>query len=386
MYVNIFQFLSTLTGSGEVERIAYNIGHVNSGALGNGLEFYPSDNQCGGNAFSVWRFVSSSARPYDYYMIFQHAGGSATGTNFGNTSASYGTYDTAFHGATSRGVLAWQIACSYDPVTFVATNPWNGTTNNDGTDSKGTPTWVTGSPGDTLAVLPQHNDNRTNKDHYGMWYFRGNTATPYGGAMDLMLETGTNNDGFYMNYLRKFSGTYTDTNNSFPDFSGYIGTYLPRSELTGTVVPLIGFGSTPNAAVNLFVEGSPSYMRSGSVGIWLSSSAQALFNLPLTRNTEIFTPTRNTRILNTFLRNAIEKSPIPLVASGANVGLNVGYVGNLSNNIALSYKPSGGNEFGSQPNVSFFSAGSGATIWFSRSSSIEDIYQHPHSISGSVTY
>jgi hypothetical protein len=338
-YVNIFRFLSTLTGSGEVTRIAYNIGHVNSGALGNGLGFYGESNQSGGNAWSVWRFNSGSNRPYDYYTLFQHAGGNIT-NGFGNTSASYGFVDTInTYPNTYRGFLGYQLVTSINPSTGLSSNPWNGTTNNDGTDSKGTPTWITGSGGDDLYVIPAHNNARTNKDCSAAVYYRGNVGTAYRYAMNIWSWNNTLCDGLAFSFFR----TDSVSNNQYVQVTGidhleyftYIGCYEPRDSLTGSVkAPLVGAGGD-NTANRVFQNNNALLMKSGSCGIALSSSNVGnLYAGPREGILSINSSNSPTAIECSFLEKK-EAYPIWLIVSGATGGAagtgSVGLVGQITN-------------------------------------------------------
>lgn len=389
MYVNVFQFLSSLTGSGEVERIAYYTGHVDSGSLGTGTDFYPSENQAGGNAFSVWRFASSSARPYDYYVLFQYAGSNTIPTTcFGNISGAYATYDKTYWTSGIRGGLGWQIAASYDTSTLIASNPWNGTTNNDGTDVKGYPTWQTGSIGEQLAVLPAFNNTLENKDGCGMFYVKGAGATAYQGSFDIGCITDTDNDGIWFLYTWTGYGNggppVTPYNDQIP-FAFYLGTYFPRSELTGTVLPLIGFGG--NASVtSLFTEGSNTKTRSGSAGVWLSSSAYNMFQNPSAGTITCFTPDRSPWTQNTFMSNAVEKNTIPVVATSSINGNDFGFIGKVSKFIGISTQPAN-TISGMQEGILATNTGASTRcIWFPRSSSAGDFYNRATSMSGSATY
>lgn len=347
-YVNIFRFLSTLTGSGEVSRIAYNIGHVNSGALGNGLDFWGTPNQCGGNAWSVWRFNSGSNRAFDFYVLFQHAGGNQTAA-LGNTSASYGFIPVAdaTYPNTYRGMFAYQVVASVNPTTGIASNPWNGTTNNNGADAKGTPTWVTGSVGHDLYVVPANNRERTNKDALAAIYYRGNVATVYRYAFNIHCWTNTNCDGMFFSLYRidqSTSAGYALGGLEYLKDACYIGTYLPRDILTGSVkAPIVGVGGDSTHSRPFQKNTSAALIRSGACGVALSgSNTFTLYSTPIDG---IFSITSNGNpfaINNSFL-NTRETYPIYLVVSGttggtANTG-SIGMVGTLSTNVRMGTSP-----------------------------------------------
>jgi len=345
-YVNIFRFLSTLTGSGEVSRIAYNIGHVNSGALGNGLGFWGEANQCGGNAWSVWRFNSGSNRTFDFYILFQHAGGQFTAT-LGNTSASYGFIPVAdsTYPNTYRGMLAYQIAASVDPTTGISSNPWNGTTNNNGTDAKGTPTWVTGSVGHDLFVVPANNNERPNKDSLAAIYYRGNIATAYRYVMNIHSWNDTDLDGMFFSFFREdqFSNNqYSAGGLDYLEHACYIGTYKRRDSLTGSVkAPIVGVGGDSIHSRPLQSNSNPILIRSGAAGIALSSSNVAtLYAFPLEGIGGIISIANPMGIDPSFL-NKKETHEIFLVATGSTGGSagtgSVGMVGSLGNNVRIAW-------------------------------------------------
>lgn len=345
-YVNIFRFLSTLTGSGEVSRIAYNIGHVNSGALGNGLGFWGEANQCGGNAWSVWRFNSGSNRTFDFYILFQHAGGNSSAT-LGNTSASYGFIPTAdsTYSSTYRGMLAYQIAASVHPTTGISSNPWNGTTNNDGTDAKGTPTWVTGSVGHDLFVVPAHNNARPNKDSLAAIFYRSNSSSGFRYVMNIHSWNDTDLDGMFFSFFKDMqlsNNQYSAVGQDYLEHACYIGTYKRRDALTGSVkAPIVGAGGESPYNRPFQNSSNATLIRSGAAGIALSSSnVETLYAFPLGGIAGITSIINPMGIDPSFL-NKKETHEIFLVATGSTGGSagtgSIGMVGSLGDNVRIAW-------------------------------------------------
>lgn len=147
-YVTLFNFLTgSQAQSLGIQRIAYNTG---SAAGGTGIDYVGTANQTGKNAWSVWCWTSAS-NPF-YLMLQTTFGAVAFGTSPGNPGVA--------NAATDTGVIAAAFAIMGSGITG-SSGPWNGTTNNNGGDTKGAIVWKTGSTGnienDKLYVFPRSN-------------------------------------------------------------------------------------------------------------------------------------------------------------------------------------------------------------------------------------
>ena len=138
VFTNLYQFMQRMVTATYATLIASQYG---SG--GTGFDFHDGGNPSGENAWAVFRMNTSTERPGGgselgaYYVLIQWADTAAFGTAPGDPGK--------LGGSTVDGV---GVAVAYLED---GTSPWNGTTNADGTDSKGTPVWVPG--GSTLHVM-----------------------------------------------------------------------------------------------------------------------------------------------------------------------------------------------------------------------------------------
>lgn len=140
LFTTIWRFFNgPMLSSSYVELVA-----LNYGAAGTGTE-YPDENApFGQNAFFVWRLPSgSSSRPVDVYVMCQWADATSFGSSPGNPGRlSNGTGD---------GV---GICVAYRDD---GGNPWAGSTNGDGSDTKGDPVWTAGDS--VLRIFPRSNED-----------------------------------------------------------------------------------------------------------------------------------------------------------------------------------------------------------------------------------
>lgn len=126
------------------------------------------------NAWFVVRMNATALRPYDTWHLFQwggNGGGSSTGQweptswTFGESPGSpaliCGGNFSSFGGACIAHSCAVGIGGSTGGSTLSNTNgygsPWNGTTNNNGADTKGSTVWTTPSGGTSFLVYPRSN-------------------------------------------------------------------------------------------------------------------------------------------------------------------------------------------------------------------------------------
>lgn len=148
-YVSLTKFMTSSFGAlNGIQRIAYSTGSAplskgGEGYWDEGLSAYP-------NAWSCYKFLSASV---PFYLLVQFTWNNSFGTLPGNPGAIDGT-------STANGV-GIAIAMRAD-----GGNPWNGTSSNNGTDTKGTPVWTAGAS--SLLCWPRSNStggtNTTNKE------------------------------------------------------------------------------------------------------------------------------------------------------------------------------------------------------------------------------
>lgn len=180
LFKNVTDTLNLLTASNTVTRIAFNTGS-NAGG-GNGQGFHNEFNHWGRNGWACYRFNSTETRTWDWYLLLQFTSQSG---NFGDAPGNPGLANgVAEPQNTNEGTMAVAAAAMVNSAGS-SVNPWNGTTNNDGNDSKGDPVWATGSAGDRLFVLP-----RSNSDDGNFAASRENMARTFN-------STGTTNDMYY---------------------------------------------------------------------------------------------------------------------------------------------------------------------------------------------
>lgn len=159
-FKNLYDFFEQMVTANYATRIA-----LQYGASGTGTDYHDGANPFGENAFAVYRMDGSTSGntasdrdgvtlpDFDYYIFFQWADAATFGTSPGNP----GRID----GATGDG-LGVAMAVRAD-----GGDPWNGTTNNNGTDTKGATVWTAGAS--TLYVTPLSNgpfgSHLTNKEN-----------------------------------------------------------------------------------------------------------------------------------------------------------------------------------------------------------------------------
>lgn len=254
LYVTCYNVLLAAQTAGHVTRIAYGTGSAVSGALGTGVDYWDTGNASGGNSFSVWRFNSSSYRPYEFYLFLGYA--ATEGTIGAEPSQSLRGNTTS----TLYSPLIFQIATSFNPNTGVTTNPWNGTTNNNGTDTFNTLTstmWSSASAGNILHVYPMSNSDSAftgSRNLVGLLASGPSSTNPM--RFNFYVAAGTQGDGILMVY-KIASNTYWSWN--------FATTYSPRVEISSSIkVPLVYCSND---------ESSNDFSTSISTITWLSGSS-----------------------------------------------------------------------------------------------------------------
>jgi hypothetical protein len=199
-FVNLYDFMQRHVTVGNATLHASNYGNGASG-----FDYHDGANPVGENAWAVFKFLASasSVRTTDFYVLIQWADGSSFGSAPGNPGS--------IENATSDGL---GIVMAYREDNG---DPWNGTTNANGADTKGTPVWT----GTGLHVLTKYNETgarSTNKeDLTRLWDVAGISARVHmcGDA-----------DGMWFAHDVGASDVISTLT--------YVGVYTPRSDL---VVP-----------------------------------------------------------------------------------------------------------------------------------------------------
>lgn len=133
-FVNVYNLLTSPDAvSMGVQKIATNFGQD-----GTGMGFWDSPTPSKDFAFACFCFTSGST---PWYLLIQYSGD----TSIQNSPNGF----AKFSGNSQQGI-GYAFAIRGD-----GGNPWNGTTRNDGTDTKGDPVWISGSS--TVALFPRSN-------------------------------------------------------------------------------------------------------------------------------------------------------------------------------------------------------------------------------------
>ena len=165
-----------------------------TGADGNGTGYWDAvSNSFGEGAFAVFTWGTTASRTWTYDMLIQLN----TGTNPANANPML-----VFGGSPSTGT--GYVAVSVAVGVGGDLDPWNGTTADDGTDSKSSPVWdVPGGGGTSVIVLPASNatdgTDGTNRENMGGISFTGGTVDTVSIIADddvlvMMKDTSSDND------------------------------------------------------------------------------------------------------------------------------------------------------------------------------------------------
>jgi hypothetical protein len=158
IFKNFFDFMSHLTASNVATLVAWNSGSSVASASFNQRGFWDQNNPYGVAANAVWRFPTSSTRPFEWYLYTQIVSGSAaTQFSFVNPITGYGSSTTNLaNNSSTRAIIIQAAVCSSGTSFF---NPWNGSGVADGASNAGNPRWVPGGTNRTMYILPRSNDN-----------------------------------------------------------------------------------------------------------------------------------------------------------------------------------------------------------------------------------
>jgi len=152
-FTNLFRFFNGPLRSGSyAQLVALSTGSSTFAAGPGGTNYHNETGSFGENAFFVFKIFSgaipgagpSTRRSGDYYVLFQWA----DTNNFG---ALAGSNPALLYGGTTGDGTGCAVAFRDDGL-----SPWNGTTNANGTDTKGNPVWISGSS--KLHCLPRSNN------------------------------------------------------------------------------------------------------------------------------------------------------------------------------------------------------------------------------------
>lgn len=181
-FVSLIKWLDTLSSIG-VTRIASYYGQAQGSGLGTSLAGYSSltgtafdywdrSANCGTNAWALYCWGSAGT---PFYMLIQWGAPNISGT--GVSTPMFG--DAGGLGSISDKVGAIGVMFA---LRANGTSPWNGTTNNNGADTKGNPIWIpTSNAVQNLYVFPRTNSTRgtyfSTKSYFAQFYQYANTTT-----------------------------------------------------------------------------------------------------------------------------------------------------------------------------------------------------------------
>lgn len=135
-FVSLHNFLSSTCAPLGVTRIA-----CSTGSSGIGMSYHDTNEYAGNNAWAVFKFGNALS---PFYTLIQYTTAPNLGTLPGSPAIGDGNASTNY-------CVAISVAFNED-----GTSPWNGTTNNDGTDTKGSTVWVSGSS--RAHIFPRSNN------------------------------------------------------------------------------------------------------------------------------------------------------------------------------------------------------------------------------------
>lgn len=128
-----------------ISRIACNFG-----LNGVAMDYWDSTTPGGDNIWACFKFASASS---PFYLLLHASGNEDADTSPGSPTQMAGPLNSGFN---NTGI-GFAIGIRSD-----GGNPWNGTTRNDGTDTKGSVVWTSGSSANTLMVFPRPNSDAFN--------------------------------------------------------------------------------------------------------------------------------------------------------------------------------------------------------------------------------
>lgn len=178
----LFQFMEAMVTAGHMTRLA-----LQWGSGGTGTQFWDEGSPFGENAFAVYSWGSGAGTARD--ILIQWAASDDFGTAPGGPAT--------LNGVAAADGVGITMATRED-----GSSPWNGTTNNDGTDAKGTPVW---SPGTSVVHAIEvtnsaggtHATNRENCLRATLGAPNGMRLHAVGDADTIAILTSQTDDGNY---------------------------------------------------------------------------------------------------------------------------------------------------------------------------------------------
>lgn len=145
-FKKFYDFCERMVSLNIAERVSLYYGNG-----GTGVDFWDGPNPFRRNAFFVYQWKPTKSRRYSFYVHAQYSDDATFGTDPGTLALIRGS-----NGSASQSALGVQIALAVD-VDGNDVSPWNGTTNFDGSDTKGTPVWEAPAGG-SVHVWPRSNN------------------------------------------------------------------------------------------------------------------------------------------------------------------------------------------------------------------------------------
>jgi len=296
-FKSLFDFFEDLVDvHGYCTRVA-----LNWGSGGTGTDFWDGANPFGSNAFAVYCFPPSPQRLWSWYILIQWS----AGATFGSAPGNPGLTDGGTGGGVSN--IAFAVAAALDSGDNPA-NPWNGTSNFDGADTKGATVWAAPGGG-TLYVMPRSNDvggsHATNKENCGPILLTGTTV-------DQRLHFAADEDSFWSTH------DHDDANRFFHNW--FVGPYVPTPDFN-PAVPLVSFQGVVDPSDDV-VLGDLTGVTGGGVVAHDSSQTYA-FRAKLPR---IYAVTQGTHGVSTLRGGGKEVLPIQIWLDEAGLNGTIGYI------------------------------------------------------------
>ena len=151
IFKTLFDFLEAHPGT---TRIALYYGDTGAGAFGTGTDYHDGAAPFGDDAFAVWRFDTNGGRAWPFYIMV-----SCPSAENGKASG-----ELQKEGANTTSSSGYVIVSACVGVGGDE-NPWNGSENDDGTDTTGTPVWANpGGGGTNYHPMPASNRATSGSD------------------------------------------------------------------------------------------------------------------------------------------------------------------------------------------------------------------------------
>lgn len=198
---------------------------------GTGTDYPGGANPFGNGAFCVYRFDTAGARTFPFYVFL-----GVSGVTSGAAASSFNAQVDGGNGSASVG----QVYVSAAVGVGGDENPWNGTENNDGTDTVPTTFWAApGGGGTNVQALPASNstsgNDGTNKNNCLLWF---DQTSPGQAAMSVVCD----DDGMTL---------LSDPGNTGAWIFVHLGYFTPNQGLASYPAPLVAWKRAAGSTVNL---------------------------------------------------------------------------------------------------------------------------------------